>query len=183
MLTYNQEQPQLRLSSPPQLRLSSPPFLPQPLLLCVPSVEQTRPANAAAALVAALGSKSAESLATLNSSTPGPRDPRAAKPIPCLVGGLYGGLGDREGVGMCCYVLFTHPRVCLVPDTTTAGVSAAASTGGLIACPKCGTTKAGKLTCCVRGGSWFKKCGNPGDPKFEHTWAEGTESCKSKLLY
>ena len=50
-------------------------------------------------------------------------------------------------------------------------------------CPKCGKSKAGKLTCCVRGGAWFRNCGNPGDPKFEHTWTEGIESCNRKLLY
>ena len=51
-------------------------------------------------------------------------------------------------------------------------------------CPKCGTNKkSGKLTCCGRGGSWFKKCGDTDDPKFDHTWDEGVEACAGKLCY
>ena len=50
-------------------------------------------------------------------------------------------------------------------------------------CPKCGTTKiSGKLSCCARGGSWFKKCGDPGDASIDHTWFEGVQACKSKFL-
>ena len=46
-------------------------------------------------------------------------------------------------------------------------------------CPKCGTNaKSRQLSCCARGGAWFKKCGDPGDPKFGHTWFEGTQACK-----
>ena len=45
-------------------------------------------------------------------------------------------------------------------------------------CFKCGTIKkSGKLSCCARGGSWFKNCGDAGDSKFEHTWAEGVRAC------
>ena len=52
-----------------------------------------------------------------------------------------------------------------------------------VTCPKCGTTKkSGKLSCCARGGAWFKKCGDGGDTKFEHTWTEGIQACKSKWL-
>ena len=46
-------------------------------------------------------------------------------------------------------------------------------------CPKCGVDKDGALSCCFRNGAWFKKCGNPGDSKFEHTWLEGNQACKS----
>ena len=46
-------------------------------------------------------------------------------------------------------------------------------------CPKCGTTKkSGKLSCCARGGAWFKNCGDAGDTKFDHTWAEGIQACQ-----
>ena len=48
------------------------------------------------------------------------------------------------------------------------------------ACPKCGTTKKGKVSCCANGGSWFEKCGDPGDPQFEHTWDDGVNACKGK---
>ena len=46
-------------------------------------------------------------------------------------------------------------------------------------CAKCGTSKTGKRSCCARGGAWFKNCGDIGDKKFEHTWAEGVQACKS----
>ena len=43
----------------------------------------------------------------------------------------------------------------------------------------CGTTKkSGKLSCCARGGAWFKNCGDAGDMKFDHTWVEGIQACK-----
>ena len=45
-------------------------------------------------------------------------------------------------------------------------------------CAKCGTTKAGKGSCCARGGAWFKNCGDVSDRKFDHTWAEGIQACK-----
>ena len=46
-------------------------------------------------------------------------------------------------------------------------------------CPQCGGGgKSGKISCCARGGSWFQKCGDPGNSKFEHTWSEGSEACK-----
>ena len=50
-------------------------------------------------------------------------------------------------------------------------------------CPKCGTTKKStKLSCCARGGTWFKNCGDIGHPNVDHTWAEGIQACKSRLL-
>ena len=46
-------------------------------------------------------------------------------------------------------------------------------------CSQCGLLKkTGKLSCCVKGGSWHKKCGDEGDLKFHHTWTEGIEACK-----
>ena len=38
--------------------------------------------------------------------------------------------------------------------------------------------KSGKRSCCARGGAWFKNCGDVGDIKFDHTWAEGMHICK-----
>ena len=44
-------------------------------------------------------------------------------------------------------------------------------------CPKCGVNiNTGKRSCCVRGGSWFDKCGTA-DDNFEHTWVEGMQAC------
>ena len=58
--------------------------------------------------------------------------------------------------------------------TTTAMVSRA--------CLKCGATKkSGKRSCCAPGGAWFKNCGDAGDIKFDHTWTEGVQACKSTL--
>ena len=46
------------------------------------------------------------------------------------------------------------------------------------ACARCAAVKrSSKYSCCVRGGSWFKSCGNNGD--FDHTWAEGLQACKN----
>ena len=46
-------------------------------------------------------------------------------------------------------------------------------------CSKCRSTKkSGKLSCCARGGAWFKNCGDAGERKFDHTWAEGIQACK-----
>ena len=46
-------------------------------------------------------------------------------------------------------------------------------------CLKCGVAKkSGKRSCCVRGGAWFKYCGEAGDGQFEHTWTEGIQACK-----
>ena len=47
-------------------------------------------------------------------------------------------------------------------------------------CPKCGTAKKpGKSSCCVRGGTWFKKCGDAGDTNYDHTWFEGMQACNN----
>ena len=35
------------------------------------------------------------------------------------------------------------------------------------------------MSCCGRGGSWFKNCGRAG--KLHHTWYEGTQACKARL--
>jgi len=35
------------------------------------------------------------------------------------------------------------------------------------------------MSCCGRGGSWFKNCGRAGNTKFQHTWYEGIQACKS----
>ena len=50
-----------------------------------------------------------------------------------------------------------------------------------VVCPVCGAKKTGRISCCFRGGSWYNKCGDPGDPNFEYTWAEGNEICNSKF--
>ena len=45
-------------------------------------------------------------------------------------------------------------------------------------CATCGTApKSGQMSCCARGGTWFKKCGDPGDTNFDYTWDEGFKAC------
>ena len=49
-------------------------------------------------------------------------------------------------------------------------------------CPKCGLVdKSGKISCCGRGGSWFKKCKSAGNSNVERTWFEGIRACKTRV--
>ena len=55
-----------------------------------------------------------------------------------------------------------------------------------VTCSKCALTQPkefGQLSCCARGGAWFKNCGDPGNYKFDHTWLEGILACKSKFAF
>ena len=66
-------------------------------------------------------------------------------------------------------------RTCVVyiPASTRTIISAV--------CSKCGTIeKSRKASCCGRGGSWFRKCGASSNSKFDHTWSEGIQACKSR---
>ena len=64
------------------------------------------------------------------------------------------------------------------PTTTTTSASAVSSKISSKLCLKCGSIKkSGKLSCCARGGAWFKKCGDAGDSKFDHTWFDGIQAC------
>ena len=59
-------------------------------------------------------------------------------------------------------------------DTTT--------TISVSVCPICGiSAKSGKMSCCARGGSWFKSCGGAGNTELQHTWYEGIQACKGQL--
>ena len=66
---------------------------------------------------------------------------------------------------------------CLTETPTTTSLTGISARNG---CAKCAAAKkSGKLSCCARGGAWFKKCGDIGDIKFDHTWAEGMQACTS----
>ena len=69
-----------------------------------------------------------------------------------------------------CFVLFsdTYVHTAVTKKANPAPVT----------CAKCVVNKAGKSTCCARGGSWFKRCGKTDDSKFEHTWDEGIKACE-----
>ena len=57
-------------------------------------------------------------------------------------------------------------------DKTTIAVSV---------CSRCGAIeKSGKISCCGRGGSWFRNCGSVGNTKLHHTWYEGIQACKAR---
>ena len=71
--------------------------------------------------------------------------------------------------------VWMHP-----PEVTTWTISSV--------CAKCGTiAKSWRLSCCGRGGSWFRNCGHFANAKLHHTWYEGVQSCKirarSKLVF
>ena len=71
--------------------------------------------------------------------------------------------------------------IALCPHTKTEGAVVAITTSisPVPVCPKCGTSaKSGQLSCCTRGGAWFKKCGDEGDSNFDHTWLEGLQACE-----
>jgi len=38
--------------------------------------------------------------------------------------------------------------------------------------------KSGQLSCCAKGGAWFKKCGANAD----HSWVDGIKACKRKTV-
>ena len=89
-------------------------------------------------------------------------------------------------LGVCVSFINTHMFVAAittrVPTTTTAVVTTAL-TNRPITCPQCGDkNKFGKSSCCGRGGSWFQKCGDPGESNFDHTWSDGIEACERKLM-
>ena len=76
------------------------------------------------------------------------------------------------------FVLFHAYLPAQVPKTTSA--SGIRINKG---CSKCGILKkSGKLSCCARGGVWFKNCGDAGDSNFDHTWVEGMQACDSKCV-
>ena len=36
------------------------------------------------------------------------------------------------------------------------------------------------MSCCGRGGSWFKHCGTSGNQNLHHTWYEGIQACQTR---
>ena len=78
-----------------------------------------------------------------------------------------------------CVLLYTTmiaPQIRTAP-TTTAPTTIAPNHSADLECPACGRTKDGRPSCCGLGGSWRNECGNPGDPKFAHTWQDGIKAC------
>ena len=68
--------------------------------------------------------------------------------------------------------------------TTTAAKTPFSTASTSLLCSKCAISKqSGKPNCCVRGGAWFKNCGDPGDPDFDHTWFEGSQACKDSSSF
>ena len=74
---------------------------------------------------------------------------------------------------MICFCVDQCPRIRPLAATTTTITSA---------CPKCGViAKSGEISCCGRGGSWFRNCGSAGNAKLHHTWYEGIQVCKTRV--
>ena len=63
-----------------------------------------------------------------------------------------------------------------------ASTAAATTLAPTTTCPKCVTNDVGTRTCCARGGSWYRTCGEKGDSKAEHTWDEGMRACQGELM-
>ena len=63
----------------------------------------------------------------------------------------------------------------ITPADTTMTITVSA------VCPRCGTIgKSDKMSCCGRGGSWFKSCAGSDHTKLHHTWYEGIQACKAR---
>ena len=84
-----------------------------------------------------------------------------------------------EGAAACKGKLVADCSKCMC---TCASILLQKNVYSILECTKCGITeKTGKSSCCASGGSWFGNCGDPGDPKFGHTWSEGIQGCKCEL--
>ena len=76
--------------------------------------------------------------------------------------------------------IFYHHILTIFLNVSTSAATPP-STKAIPVCPKCGIHKhTGKPSCCHRGGTWYTKCGDPGDTNYDHTWAEGNLACESK---
>merc|ERR1712157_376496 len=69
------------------------------------------------------------------------------------------------------------PTISDEPSPTSASGDFTTVTAIQYKCPYCGVFNSGKMSCCAREGAWFKKCGDEGDSKFDHTWLEGIQAC------
>jgi surface protein len=90
----------------------------------------------------------------------------------CAPGGAWykkcGGAGNKKVA----YQWSEGVQACAKKATTTT------ESIGTKSCAKCGSIKkSGKMSCCGRGGSWFRDCGSGGNSKFGHTWSEGIQAC------
>ena len=76
----------------------------------------------------------------------------------------------------------TNAYVLIMPGTApppkTQTQNAIPVTTSALTCPKCGTGKSGKRSCCVFGGAWYRKCGD--GPLSDHTYFEGIKACRSE---
>ena len=81
--------------------------------------------------------------------------------------------------GCCVTVTLTRAQQSVRPDITPATLAMPTSTMANLICPECGTNKkSGRLSCCARGGAWFKQCGDAGESQFAHTWTQGIQACR-----
>ena len=89
-------------------------------------------------------------------------------------------IGSLSHGGVHASVSFVVNMCVFTAILTATNLSAVSSSTSRHVCSKCGITKkSGALSCCARGGAWFNNCGNNVDTKFDHTWPEGIQACKS----
>ena len=89
-------------------------------------------------------------------------------------------LGDVDGALHVVMILICTPQT-VRPGTKSPVSVDATPTMTNVTCPICGNMKkSGKRNCCARGGAWFKKCGDIGEKKFDHTWIQGIQACISR---
>ena len=71
--------------------------------------------------------------------------------------------------------------LCVLTNTTATHHLADTTKIADSVCPTCGTIdKSGEMSCCGRGGSWFRHCGSSGSRKRHHTWYDGIQACKAR---
>ena len=74
-----------------------------------------------------------------------------------------------------CLSLYANIRFAAASPKSTESLSLPIS---IKQCPTCAKMKkSGKLSCCARGGAWFKNCGDTNEKDFDHTWAQGIQAC------
>ena len=87
-------------------------------------------------------------------------------------------INSKEMVKHC---LLFHANTHIPPSINSLTTVSPSTVTSRNRCLKCGIAKkSGKRSCCARGGAWFKNCGDADDTKFDHTWIEGIEACKSR---
>merc|ERR1711907_524176 len=105
---------------------------------------------------------------------------KSGRPSCCAPGGAWFKDCGAAGNTKVNYKWTDGANACKPTKPAAATTAASSST-----CAVCGSVKKSrKKSCCGRGGSWYKNCGtsdNKKSKKFDHTWFEGIQVCKSAV--